>query len=165
MDSKRSRGTRRGGLAIGVAGIGLLLAGCGGRMPQDLGVRSGRLAACPDSPNCVSSFERDERHGIEALHVVGDVGAAWSALREVLEGMPRMEIVAATPGYLHAVQTSRLMRYRDDLELLLDEGASRIDVRSASRVGYSDMGVNRARVESIRAALVERGVVRGADGD
>jgi uncharacterized protein (DUF1499 family) len=131
-------------------------------MPQDLGVRNGRLAACPDSPNCVSSFARDERHGIEALHVVGEVDVAWRALREVLESMPRMQVVAAASGYLHAVQTSRLMRYRDDVEFLLDAGAARIEVRSASRVGYSDMGVNRSRVESIRTALAERGVVRGA---
>jgi uncharacterized protein (DUF1499 family) len=160
MESKHVRGKRWTGTTLGLMGVVLILAGCGGRMPRDLGARNGRLADCPNSPNCVSSFARDKQHGIEALEVVGDPEAAWTALRAVLEGMPRMEIVGSAPGYLHAVQTSRLMRYRDDLELLLDAPASRIHVRSASRVGYGDMGVNRARVEAIRAAMAERGFVR-----
>ena len=95
----------------------------------------------------------------------GSFDAAWAALEQVLASMPRTEIVKATPGYLHAVQTSALMRYRDDVEFLANGARGTIEVRSASRVGYGDMGVNRDRVESIRAALAERGVVRGADAD
>jgi len=163
MDSKSAQRTMRAGLTLGLAGAVLMLAGCGGRMPKDLGARNGRLAECPNSPNCVSSFASDRQHGIEPLEIVGETEAAWAALREVLDAMPRMEVVGSAPGYLHAVQTSRLMRYRDDLELLLDEAEARIHVRSASRVGYGDMGVNRARVESIRSALADRGLVRGKD--
>ena len=76
-----------------------------------------------------------------------------------VEGLERTEVVRNEGGYLQAVQTSALMRYNDDFEFLLDAGAGVIQVRSASRVGYGDMGVNRDRIETVRAALVAQGVV------
>jgi uncharacterized protein (DUF1499 family) len=90
-----------------------------------------------------------------------EIEAVWAALVEELEARPRVEVVTGEPDYLHAVFTTRLMRYRDDVEFLRDAGASKIDVRSASRVGYSDMGANRARIESLRSALAEAGFVEG----
>ena len=140
-------------------------AGCGGRMPEDLGVANGRLAPCPESPNCVSSFATDEQHGITSLAIEGPPAAAWEALESELSSRERVEIVASDDDYLHAVFTTRLMRYRDDVEFLRRPQQGEIAVRSASRVGYGDMGANRARVESIRAALVERGVVRMPSDD
>ena len=141
----------------------VLATGCGGRMPTDIGARDGRLVDCPSSPNCVSSFATDEEHGIDALAATRGVDAAWAALPGVLGAMERMEIVKNEGGYVHAVQTSKLMRYRDDLELLKDAEQGRIEVRSASRVGYGDAGVNRARVEAIRAALAAQGLVAAAE--
>ncbi len=162
MTTRVGRGLSNG---FGIALIAIFAVACGGRMPTDIGPQGDRLVDCPDSPNCVSSFATDEQHGIAPLEVEGSFDAAWAALGDVIAGMERTETVKTSPGYIHAVQTSALMRYRDDLEFLANAAAGRIDVRSASRVGYGDMGVNRDRVESIRAALAERGVVRGTDAD
>ena len=137
--------------------LGMSLA-CGGTMPDDLGPEGGRLAPCPDSPNCVSSFAEDERHAIAPIEIRGSSEAAWEALVETLEAWPRVEIVTRNDDYLHAVFTTALMRYRDDVEFLSRPNRNEIAVRSASRVGYGDMGANRARVEALRAALADRGV-------
>lgn len=159
----KSKG-RRGSWA-GAALVLAICVGCGGRMPEDLGVENGRLRPCPDSPNCVSSFATDEGHAIAPLTIEGAPQAAWEALESELAGRDRVEIVTNTEDYLHAVFTTKLMRYRDDVEFLLRPQQAEIAVRSASRVGYGDMGANRDRVESIRAALAARGVVREATGD
>jgi len=117
------------------------------------------LAACPSSPNCVSSQASDAGHRVEpfALRVPG--ADAWAAAKRAVEAMPRTRIVDDRPGYLRAEATSLLFRFVDDLELALAEDGRRLDVRSASRVGYSDLGANRKRVEALRAALRADGVV------
>ncbi len=143
--------------------VGLSLVSCAGTRPQDLGTKGGRLAPCPDSPNCVSSDAEagDEVHHIAALVLSGDAADGWRAARETVAGIERTTIVSEPEGYLHAECTSATMRYVDDLELHLRADQGIIAVRSASRVGYGDMGVNRARVEALRARLAERGVVEG----
>jgi uncharacterized protein (DUF1499 family) len=142
----------------------LLSTGCGGRMPRALADGSGRIAPCPSSPNCVSSEATDDLHAIAPFRLRGDGGEVWQGLIAHLDSLPRVEIVTAESGYLHAVFTSRLMHYRDDVEFALDAPARLIRVRSASRVGYGDMGVNRDRIESIRAVLAERGLVEPGVG-
>ncbi|MCI0549098.1 MAG: DUF1499 domain-containing protein [Candidatus Rokubacteria bacterium] len=127
-----------------------------GTRPTTLGARQGRLAPCPRRPNCVSSqtdAAADPGHHVAPLAVSGDPHAAWTAVRALIQGMPRARIVSEAPGYLHAEFTSRLLGFVDDVELLLDPPARLIHVRSASRLGSSDFGVNRSRVESIRARL------------
>lgn len=146
--------------ALGIAlGVALGSAGCGGRMPAELASGGGRFAACPKSPNCVSSEASDALHAIDPLRIRGDAGQAWEALGRHLRSLPRVEIVRNDPDYLYAVFTTRLMRYRDDVEIGLDRANGVMRVRSASRIGYGDMGVNRARIDAIRAALAEQGVV------
>ena len=113
----------------------------------------GAFAPCPDKPNCVSSLAPDADHHVEPVALAGDPAEAWAALRAAVAAMPRTKIVDEGPGYLHAECTSRIFRFVDDLELRQRESGDRADVRSASRVGYGDMGVNRDRVESLRAAL------------
>ena len=147
------------GILVALSVCTSIAAGCGGRMPQALENGSERLAPCPASPNCVSSEATDAIHAIPAYRIRGDAGTAWKALESQLALLPRVEIVSDDHGYLYAVFTTRLMRYRDDVEFGLDGEAGTIRVRSASRVGYGDMGVNRERIELIRAALAERGVV------
>jgi uncharacterized protein (DUF1499 family) len=120
--------------------------------PTGLGVQSGRLAACPDTPNCVSSFAEDERHHVDSLALVGDPAAALARLRAILEAMPRTVVVDAGDNYLHAEATSLIYRYVDDLEILIDPDAGRIHLRSASRAGYSDLGANRRRVRAVAEA-------------
>jgi uncharacterized protein (DUF1499 family) len=118
------------------------------------------LAPCPDKPNCVSSLAPDADHRVEPFALSGEKG--WTALRAAVAAMPRTKIVEERPGYLHAECTSRIFRFTDDLELARSGAGDRVDVRSASRVGYGDWGVNRARVESLREALVAARALSGA---
>ena len=111
-----------------------------------------RMAACPGTPNCVSSRAADESHRVEPLEIAGDPAAAFRRAAAAVRGLPRTRIVAEEEGYLHAECISRLFRFIDDLELELDAAGGVIHVRSASRVGRSDLGVNRKRVEKVRAA-------------
>jgi uncharacterized protein (DUF1499 family) len=133
-----------------------LLFGLPGRPPTHLGVQpDGRLAACPGTPNCVSSDAAGGYHAIAPLRLAAAPGAAMARLQRVLEAMPGMRIERADGNYLYATQRSRWLGFVDDLEFLLDPSAGQIRVRSASRLGRRDFGVNRARVEAIRAALAE----------
>ena len=127
-----------------------------GTRPDNLGVRDARLAPAKRTPNNVSSQadkNADAQHYIEPLRYTGDAKRAWAALRQVVDGMQRVKVIASEPNYLYAEFSSRLMGYVDDTEFYLDEKAGVIHVRSASRLGRSDFGVNRERIESIRAKL------------
>ncbi len=129
-----------------------------GQRPDNLGVREGRLAPCKTTPNCVSSQAdpTDAGHHIAPLAFAGAPEAAWAALLAELRARGEAAVVTEKPGYLHAEFTSRLLAYVDDVEFLLEDKAALIQVRSASRLGSSDFGVNRKRIESIRAALAAR---------
>jgi uncharacterized protein (DUF1499 family) len=120
------------------------------RRPAGLGATGDRLGPMPTTPNAVGSQTDDPDYRIAPLEFVGDPTAAWGRLREVVERQPRTTIISVNDRYLHAECRSQLFRFTDDLEFLLHPEARRIDVRSASRVGHSDLGVNRARVEAIR---------------
>ncbi len=134
----------------------VLAAGCGGTRPpaSTPDATGNRLRPCPASPNCVSSGDTDEQHGIAPLAVEGDAQAAWARAREAVLALPRTVLVVDEPGYLHAESTTALMRYVDDVELQLAADGSSIGVRAAARGGYGDMGANRARIAAIRAAYV-----------
>lgn len=131
--------------------IGTLFAG---QRPSNLGVTDGQLSPCPSSPNCVvSQGNPDAEHGIAPLVYSGDAPSALAKLESVIQAMPRTAIINKTDTYLYAEFTSKLMGYVDDVEFYLDPEASVIHVRSASRLGQSDLGVNRKRVEEIREAF------------
>jgi uncharacterized protein (DUF1499 family) len=140
-------------LCLSVLSLGLLVAGCTGSRPMNLGVQDGKLAPCPASPNCVSSQSSDQVHGIGPLRYTGTSTAAMGQLKVIIIGMKRSRIITDTGSYIHAEFTSALFRFVDDVEFFADERASVIHVRSASRIGSSDLGVNRKRVEDIRAAM------------
>ena len=123
------------------------LSACAGEPPQNIGINNGRLAACPESPNCVSSFESDETHGIAPL------AADLPQIEQVLIGTSGANIVRMEQNYLYAEFTSRIMGFVDDVEFLFDPASGLTHVRSASRLGHSDLGANRKRVEAIRSAL------------
>ena len=114
---------------------------------------SAELSPCPSSPNCVSSLSTDSEHRIEPLGYSMPVGEALARLKQVLLNEPRTSIVKEEGGYLHAEARSLLFRFVDDVEFLFDADQQVIHVRSASRTGYSDLGVNRRRVERIRRAF------------
>ncbi len=128
----------------------LFLVGCQGARPADLGARNGRLAPCPGTPNCVSSQAADDRHRVAPLPYAGSREDAMARLAATVRSFPRAEIVTETDGYLHAEFTSFLFRFVDDVEFLADDDAKVIHIRSASRIGRSDLGVNRKRVEAVR---------------
>jgi len=114
------------------------------------------LAPCPSSPNCVSSAATDPGHRVEPLAFVGRPDVALGRLRDTIAAMPRARVTSSTDWSLHAEFTSRLFRFVDDVDCVLDVAASVIHIRSASRTGYSDLGVNRKRVEQIRADFARR---------
>jgi len=124
-----------------------------GTRPTNIGVTDGKLLACPDSPNCVSSQSTDAEHKIAPLGYIGDPAKALADLKAVIENMPRTKIITAEGNYIYAEFTSAFMGYVDDVEFYLNIDKSLIEVRSASRLGQSDLGVNRDRVEAIRAQL------------
>lgn len=130
-----------------------LTAGCsGGRPPSNLGVTEGRLAPCPGSPNCVSSGATNEQR-VEPLRYDSDAARARVRLLEVLNGMERARVVQSTDDYVHVEFRSAIFGFLDDVEFYFSPPGT-IQVRSASRTGYYDFGVNRERVETLRARFV-----------
>ena len=127
-----------------------LLAACAGEPPSGLGVQNGRLAPCPDSPNCVNSFSSGGHDAIAPL------AADIREIERVLLGLRRANIVKVDGNYLHAEFTSRFMGFVDDVEFLFVPSERLTHVRSASRLGYSDFGANRDRIEALRATLTTR---------
>lgn len=121
------------------------------RRPE-LGLVEGQLRRCPDSPNCVCSEGETGEHAIEPLGFTGSSEAAWSQLIKVIEATANAHIVTREAGYLRVEFVTPLMRYVDDVEFRLT--AEAIHVRSASRVGRSDLGANRRRVEVLRRAFM-----------
>ena len=109
------------------------------------------LKSCPDSPNCVSSQSAGESHKVSPIAFKGDHKLAFKALQNIVLALPRARVLKQKENSLHIEFRSRWFDFRDDLELFVDEAEQVIHIRSASRVGYWDFGVNRARVEKIRA--------------
>ncbi len=141
-------------VGINIATSGKLTLFAGTR-PDNLGVYSGRLAPCPSSPNCVSSYSQDAQHGIPSLSYDSEAGMAIANLKQIIESIPRTNIVKEEENYLYAEFTSKIMGYVDDVEFYVDKEANAIQVRSASRLGEGDLGVNRERIETIREKLNE----------
>lgn len=135
----------------------MALFSCAGKRPAELGATDGRLRACPASPNCVCSEDSDEQHGIAPLTYTGEAAAAFARARAAALSLPRTELINETADYMHFESTTPLMGYVDDLELQLEPAKNEIAIRSASRLGYGDMGVNRKRVEELRAAYTKGG--------
>lgn len=132
----------------------LALAACGAEPPPHLRSGDEPLAPCPHRPNCVHSLAADAVHHIEPLQYAGAAQHARAALVKLIEGMPGGRVVQASGDYVRAEFTSARMKFVDDVEFLIPADSNVIQVRSASRVGYSDRGVNRARIEAIRAKLL-----------
>lgn len=124
-----------------------------GKRPDNLGMRDGKLAPCPSTPNCVSSQSSDVEHKIEPLSYGSTATKAMADLKATLQAMKKTKIITEDKNYLYAEFTSAIMGFVDDVEFYLNEEAKVIHVRSASRLGKSDLGVNRKRIETIRTKL------------
>ena len=154
-----------------IAGILLLailliqLGALSGRRPDDLGVRDGRLKPPSQTPNSVSSQAalhpgHPQRVYAEIAPLPfkpGGAGASMDALAAVLAGMPGIRVVQQTPDYLYAQAQTRWLKFTDDLEFWANPARNALELRSASRLGRRDFGVNRERIEVIRAAYLAQG--------
>ena len=125
--------------------------------PSELGVIDEKLGGCPSSPNCVSTASDDAQHRIDPITFTGSVENTCEKLIQTVGQLPRTRLVTQKDNYLHFECRSRIFQFVDDLEFYVDPQAKTIQIRSASRVGYSDLGVNRKRVEKIRSAFVKDG--------
>lgn len=121
-----------------------------GKRPENLGVKDGKLAGCPNTPNCVSSQSENPQSKIAPLTYNSSREEAKAKLKQILEGMERTTLITESEDYIYAEFQSKLMGFVDDVEFYLDDANKVIHVRSASRLGKSDLGVNRKRVEAIR---------------
>ena len=121
--------------------------------PARLGVENGRLTSCPDRPNCVNSLSDDPGSAVEPFHFHGTVEAARRHLVGTLASLPRTRVVSERKDYLHFECTSFVFGFVDDVEFLFVDEGKLVHIRSAARIGYSDLKVNRKRVELIRAKL------------
>jgi uncharacterized protein (DUF1499 family) len=124
--------------------------------PQgNLGVHDGFLASCPASPNCVVTQDADESHSVAPIVYQTNLDTARDTLLKVLTVVPGTEVIAQTDNYIRAQSTSRLMGFIDDVEFYFPVNRKVIEMRSASRLGESDLGVNRRRLEQIRFAMAD----------
>jgi len=150
IERERAKRGFRASLAVAAAGVALSGSACHGTRPSNLGATNGFLAPCPDSPNCVSDRDTDPEHKIAPLTYTGSRADAMTKLASVVRSTTRAEIVSQTDDYLDAEYTSLIWRFVDDVEFSFDPDGKTIHVRSASRVGKGDLGVNRRRIEDIR---------------
>ncbi len=118
-----------------------------------------KLPLCPDSPNCVSSQAQDSSHAVKPFILIVPPEQAWLALQKALTAMPRTEIIKVSDQSLHAESRSLVFRFVDDVNAILNPEQNRIDIRSASRTGYSDFGVNKKRIEQLRQTLKNEKVI------
>ena len=117
------------------------------KRPDNLGVRDGRLAPCKRSPNCVSS----QADPSDREHYIAPIRGSIATARSAIESYPRTRVIRAEENYIYAEFRTRLLRYVDDVELYFDGRV--LQVRSCSRLGRRDFGVNRKRVEALRALI------------
>lgn len=133
----------------------MVIFSCTGQRPENLGIHNGRLTDCPSKPNCISSQAEDEKHVLTPFRYQGEKKAAFERLKKIIRSVERMTIVAETDNYVHIECKSKIMGFVDDLEFFFPKEKI-IHIRSASRIGYSDLGVNRKRVEYLRELFDSR---------
>lgn len=128
-----------------------LFVGCTGTRPNYLGIKTDKLNNCPATPNCITSFAdpTDTVHYRSPVTYKKPLVEAYKILKERLEQSPRTKIIQENSNYIYTEFTSLIMRYVDDVEFYFDEKNKLLHFRSASRLGKSDLGVNRKRIESL----------------
>lgn len=119
------------------------------KTPENLGIVNGELAALPSTPNAVSSQTRDQDRRVSPLIFKKDLDLTKATLLEALRAYGGIEVITESDRYIHAVAKTKILRFKDDLEFYFDVALGTVHFRSASRVGHSDMGMNRKRYEHI----------------
>ncbi len=133
----------------------ILLTGCTEVIPK-LGIENGQLIQCPTTPNCVNSQAKDKKHYIEPILTTGTALEVKNHILKILNESTNSKVIVTEDNYIRAEFTSRVFHFVDDVEFYFPDTNARemtIHVRSASRVGHSDLGVNRKRIEQIRSKL------------
>lgn len=141
-----------------VLALSFVLTACQGSRPSNLGSPTGsELLPCPDKPNCVvSSKGADADHRIDPLPLYGSPEQSIQTLAQLIKDEARTTIVTQKDNYLWVEFESRLLRFVDDVEFYVPSAGDSVQVRSASRLGHSDMGVNRKRIEDLRQKYLTR---------
>jgi uncharacterized protein (DUF1499 family) len=136
------------------------LWGCGASKPKDLGMNNGQFKPCPSSPNCVSTQAdtSDEEHYMAPIPYQGSRESAQKKIMAVIDEMPRTKVLKDKENYIHVTFTTRIMRYVDDVEFYLPADDKLIHFRSASRLGYSDMGKNRERMNTVKEKFAKQSI-------
>ncbi len=153
-------------LAVALLALVLLIAGQAGMLrgkaPADLGVKDGKLKRPSFTENSVTSqaalwsdHPRQAYATVAPFTIAGDGSAEMAKIAATLQAMSRTVVAQNDEGYIYAQCTTQLLKFTDDVEFYLDKPARVIHVRSASRLGQKDFGVNRTRIEQIRAALTQ----------
>ena len=138
--------------AVGVIGILIFSIGC---KAPGIGLTPAGLPLCPDSPNCVSSQAGTGKQAVRPLTYSTDRSTAFAKIKQIVSNQNNATIMVETSDYLHAEFRSKFMGFVDDMEFWFPEDQPVIHLRSASRLGYSDFGVNRKRVQHIRALFTK----------
>jgi len=136
-----------------------ILWGCSGNPTEHNNSGSSGLLDCPDTPNCVSSLAKNAKHRVEPFKLKKDPKTSWDVVQKTVGLLSRTNIVSADNSNIHAECRSIIFRFVDDLALHLSPSNGIIHIRSASRTGYSDLGVNRRRVENLRKKLQSKGII------
>jgi len=129
--------------------IGLLK----GKRPEILGIHNNQLRDCPEKSNCVSSYSSNLKFNIEPLPYFSSAENSINKIQKILLGIKGISIITQDTDYIYAECKSFFLGFVDDLEVYCDESKQQCFVRSASRLGYSDFGVNRKRIEKIRKLI------------
>lgn len=146
-------------VSIGSLMLATILWGCSGNPAERHNSESSGFLDCPDTPNCVSSSAKNLKYHVEPFKLKKDPKTSWDIVQEMVSSLPRTKIVSADNSDIHAECKSMIFRFVDDLTLHLTPSNSIIHIRSASRTGYSDLGVNRRRVETLRKKLQQKDII------
>lgn len=133
------------------------LMGCSATFPK-LGIMNDELISCPNKPNCVSSQATDTEHYIQPIHFTGTPQDAQDRLLQILNALERTKIIVVQENYIRVEFTSKIFQFIDDVEFYFPATNTEhiiIHFRSASRIGYSDLGANQKRIEQIRGTFKE----------
>ena len=136
-----------------------ILWGCSGSPAERHNSESSGFLDCPDTPNCLSSLAKNPKYRVEPFRLKKDPKTSWDIVKKTVELLPRTKVVSADNSDIHAECRSLIFRFVDDLTLHLTPSNGIIHLRSASRIGYSDLGVNRRRVETLRKKLQQNGII------
>jgi uncharacterized protein (DUF1499 family) len=147
-------------LSIGPLLLISILWGCSGNPKERQNSESSGFLDCPDTPNCVSSLAKNPKYRVEPFKLKKDPKTSWDIVQKTVGQLPRTEVVSADNSDIHAECRSLIFRFVDDLTLHLISSKGIIHIRSASRTGYSDLGVNRRRLENLRKKLQQNDIIK-----